>query len=385
MPERKKSSSCSSEPYKIHNECIFDDLSEAQTEYQNKRFQEYNEFKKKFDQYTANKMDLNIERGDLCTFVEFISSPSIIQTPTAIPVMPVNTPPMQKQNGRISNITPGPNNHILLVNNQRIGLTGLIVPTSVPISNANTTGPPVNVVNLSGPNVSVTPSSAIISSKSSSVSRISPQIAVSSHSQGTISKSVESVGKIIVHGRPVVPVLPKRSLDITSSKPAALTVASTSSTSDNTESSGPPLKKKVIYQGPSPTISIDLTEDLSKIEGAGGPSGKTYPSLVVTARPCMRSEKESKSAAIVKEKHALDTQVRRVLLLSSQNFTEWLIKTGLLRCDHHCCIHTAEDGSKIKLKLGQYTDSNKFPFSGGYVWVSDCCPQTYVTVFSGKY
>lgn len=44
-----------------------------------------------------------------------------------------------------------------------------------------------------------------------------------------------------------------------------------------------------------------------------------------------------------------------------------------------CCIH---DNSK--LKLGMYSDVSKFPYSGGYVWISECCPQRFVSVFSGS-
>lgn len=27
-----------------------------------------------------------------------------------------------------------------------------------------------------------------------------------------------------------------------------------------------------------------------------------------------------------------------------------------------------------------YSDASKFPYSGGYVWISDCCPQKFVSV-----
>lgn len=31
-----------------------------------------------------------------------------------------------------------------------------------------------------------------------------------------------------------------------------------------------------------------------------------------------------------------------------------------------------------------YSDASKFPYSGGYVWISDCCPSRFVSVFSGS-
>ena len=37
-----------------------------------------------------------------------------------------------------------------------------------------------------------------------------------------------------------------------------------------------------------------------------------------------------------------------------------------------------------KLKLGMYSDSKKFPNSGGYVWLSDDSRNRYVSVFKGS-
>lgn len=31
-----------------------------------------------------------------------------------------------------------------------------------------------------------------------------------------------------------------------------------------------------------------------------------------------------------------------------------------------------------------YSDATKFPYSGGYVWISECCPTRFVSVFSGS-
>lgn len=31
-----------------------------------------------------------------------------------------------------------------------------------------------------------------------------------------------------------------------------------------------------------------------------------------------------------------------------------------------------------------YSDASKFPYSGGYVWISECCPTRFVSVFSGS-
>lgn len=56
-----------------------------------------------------------------------------------------------------------------------------------------------------------------------------------------------------------------------------------------------------------------------------------------------------------------------------------LIQQGLVRSEQKCSIHNA-----TQLKLGMYSDVSKFPYSGGYVWISECCPQRFVSVFSGS-
>lgn len=33
---------------------------------------------------------------------------------------------------------------------------------------------------------------------------------------------------------------------------------------------------------------------------------------------------------------------------------------------------------------GMYSDVSKFPYSGGYVWISECCPTRFVSVFCGS-
>lgn len=36
------------------------------------------------------------------------------------------------------------------------------------------------------------------------------------------------------------------------------------------------------------------------------------------------------------------------------------------------------------LLIGVYSDASKFPYSGGYVWISECCPTRFVSVFNGS-
>ncbi|XP_065341827.1 uncharacterized protein row [Cloeon dipterum] len=112
-------------------------------------------------------------------------------------------------------------------------------------------------------------------------------------------------------------------------------------------------------------------------------SGKTFPSLVVMARPNLRA-KEMTPSVVTKDRSTLDAKVKMVLVHSPAKFTEWLIQQGLVRSEQVCSMHRDQYGNSIKLKLGMYSDNTKFPFSGGYVWISECCPQKFVSVFSGS-
>ncbi|XP_044727115.1 uncharacterized protein LOC123290836 isoform X2 [Chrysoperla carnea] len=132
--------------------------------------------------------------------------------------------------------------------------------------------------------------------------------------------------------------------------------------------------------GKPPPI-VDLTTD----DGRPAPDsrevsfnklqGKTFPSLVVVARPHLRA----KEVASVNDRPALDAKVKSVLMHTPTKFTEWLIQQGLVRSEQTCVVHP-----QTKLKLGMYSDVSKFPYSGGYVWISECCPQRFVSVFSGS-
>lgn len=102
--------------------------------------------------------------------------------------------------------------------------------------------------------------------------------------------------------------------------------------------------------------------------------GKTFPSLVVVARPTLKIKETN-----INDRPALDGKVKNVLMQSATKYTEWLIQQGLVRSEQTCAIHP-----RVSLKLGMYSDASKFPYSGGYVWISDCCSQRFVSVFSGS-
>lgn len=130
------------------------------------------------------------------------------------------------------------------------------------------------------------------------------------------------------------------------------------------------------------TAIVDLTKDDGNKNVADSREvsfnklqGKTFPSLVVVARPYLRS----KDSTAPSDRTTLDSKVKSVLMHTPMKFTEWLIQQGLVRSEQWCVIHAGN-----KLKLGMYSDVSKFPYSGGYVWISECCPTRFVSVYSSS-
>lgn len=130
-----------------------------------------------------------------------------------------------------------------------------------------------------------------------------------------------------------------------------------------------------------PAAVVDLTKDDSGKPSADSREisfskiqGKTFPSLVVLARPSLRVAEKA-----VTDRPQLDAKVKNVLVHPAPKFTEWLIQQGLIKSEQTCQIHNDKP-----LKLGMYSDTSKFPYSGGYFWISDCCPTRFTSVFHGS-
>lgn len=70
--------------------------------------------------------------------------------------------------------------------------------------------------------------------------------------------------------------------------------------------------------------------------------GKTFPSLVVVARPTLKVKETN-----INDRPALDAKVKSVLMHTATKYTEWLIQQGLIRSEQTCQIHP-----KSALKLG---------------------------------
>lgn len=113
----------------------------------------------------------------------------------------------------------------------------------------------------------------------------------------------------------------------------------------------------------------DSTEvNFSKLQG------KTYPSLVVFVRPTLIPREN-----VPNDRPTLDGKVKTVLMYTPAKFTEWLIQQGLVRSEQECHIHPGSP-----LKLGMYSEVVRFPYSGGYVWISECCKQRFSSVYNGS-
>lgn len=95
---------------------------------------------------------------------------------------------------------------------------------------------------------------------------------------------------------------------------------------------------------------VDLTKDEPNNKNAADSreitfnklQGKTFPSLVVVARPSLKVKDN------VNDRPALDAKVKGVLMHTATKFTEWLIQQGLVRSEQSCQIHSGSD-----LKLGK--------------------------------
>lgn len=95
---------------------------------------------------------------------------------------------------------------------------------------------------------------------------------------------------------------------------------------------------------------VDLTKDEPNNKNAADSreitfnklQGKTFPSLVVVARPSLKVKDN------VNDRPALDAKVKGVLMHTATKFTEWLIQQGLVRSEQSCQVHIGTD-----LKLGK--------------------------------
>lgn len=106
---------------------------------------------------------------------------------------------------------------------------------------------------------------------------------------------------------------------------------------------------------------------------------KTTPSLCVVVRPANAVP----DAVNAKKREALDSFVKSRLVLDGRRFAEWLMQVGLLRSQQFglCRTHCNGNPTPVPLQLRMYAEENKFPYSGGYVWITKCCDRNFVSIF----
>ncbi|XP_031342843.1 uncharacterized protein LOC116170521 isoform X2 [Photinus pyralis] len=330
------SDDASDEPFLM--ECEEDELSSVQVEWHKKVENELDELSKKLDTFTKHDNTEILHQGEACSIyqIENITSTTIPETPKKKATQSVSS---TQQNVVLK---PGKqNNSYQLVMDPRLGV---IVGTMTPTGSKNTSSSP----SVSKPQVP-TPVTTI--------TRTQPQ-----RRRGRNSVVVPSLS-------------PAKAQKAVSVGPPPLVQLRPTETSKNSSAN----VQKPTTPSASPAV-VDLTTDDSRpLPDSREISfnklqGKTFPSLVVVARPHLGIKDVTGG-----DRSKLDSKVKSVLMHVPTKFTEWLIQQGLVRSEQYCVNH-----SSAKLKLGMYSDVSRFPFSGGYVWISECCPTRFVSVFSGS-
>ncbi|KAK5645646.1 hypothetical protein RI129_004110 [Pyrocoelia pectoralis] len=317
-------------------ECEEDELSSVQVEWHNKVQNELDELSKKLDNFSKQSNTEIVHQGEACSIyqIEDISS----STPSVV------TETAKAQSGVVPGqpnvvLKPGKqNNSYQLVMDPRLGL---IVGTMTPATNKTSPSPTISK--------SKTPLTTTVT-KTQPVRRRGRNSVVPAPSPVKIQKGV--------------PIGPPPLVQLRSADSSAKSNSNTQKTT--TPSAAPAVVDLTADDGRPPPDSREIS--FNKLQG------KTFPSLVVVARPHLGVKDITGG-----DRTKLDSKVKSVLMHIPTKFTEWLIQQGLVRSEQFCVNH-----STAKLKLGMYSDVSRFPFSGGYVWISECCPNRFVSVFSGS-
>ncbi|XP_065217107.1 uncharacterized protein row isoform X2 [Planococcus citri] len=398
-------------------ECGWQPLSEIQTEMKNKVEKEYNQFMKTLKENIAKRGGEIVEQGTHITVYELECPPTI---PTAVIQQEV-IPGVSSSSGLVK-ATP---TSALLATSQTtasplIANSSVLLPSGAVASSGSTvfTGQPHTYQLVMGSRMGliVTPSTPATSSPVQSTTNT-----CASAPSATVVRPITAPRVQVRSGLGAVPTQPpKRLVNVAPSQAAKITVPQAPKINVNpaTQKAVPPpvtkgssfsntvttrSKVKLGYRAAEPSTTeppavtatktgsnagtvVDLTDDDGKPVADSREvafnryPGRIYPSLVVVARPNIKV-KDMANSMITAERTQLDTKVKGILTNTPTKFTEWLIQQGLVRSEQVCSSHVNVDLTPIKLKLGMYSDVSKFPYSGGYVWISDCCPQKFVSVF----
>ncbi|XP_075212972.1 uncharacterized protein LOC142319506 [Lycorma delicatula] len=407
-------------------ECVEEELSPAQIAAYNKCENDFNETLVKIESVVKKYNGTIIDKNDSTTLIGFPNNIShhLVQqsvtmstggTPMMSPVMkskvlPTTVPGLSGQSNLTnlkSNTSP-----IMTLQSSPVAQTagGIVTTSSMPQGGTYqlVMDPRLGLLvsTVSQPTSPVGPSTQVPVANSSSALQPNPTPAVMKSSQNIGANITAQHANLGVPRRQLAPAVTQKTAsgkvfvpyNTTNTSPATYgpakqksvsiaqnlpnirqSEATVSSTSNNTKN-----------RNKASTPVIDLTDDDGKSCLAdsreinfNNANGKTFPSLVVVARPHLKI-KDMSQGAVADERKYFNDRVKSVLMFTPTKFTEWLIQQGLVRSEHYCSIHTNPDKTPIKLKLGMYSDLSKFPYSGGYVWISDCCPQRFVSVFSGS-
>ncbi|XP_040571106.1 uncharacterized protein [Lepeophtheirus salmonis] len=144
-----------------------------------------------------------------------------------------------------------------------------------------------------------------------------------------------------------------------------------STVSQHTKTTFPPVSNTL-----ATTVKQDQISDKSNSDKI--PAYNIPPTLSVLPKS-MKNLPPSQAAAIRKQ---LDTKVKGLLVRNPAKFTEFLIRQGLIPKTRYKV--NPETGKKVELKLGMYSGENKFPRSGGYVWINEREPTVFYSVFDAS-
>ncbi|KAK9496729.1 hypothetical protein O3M35_013022 [Rhynocoris fuscipes] len=329
-------------------ECFEDDLSDAQMQDYKKVEQELSEFKKKLESLTQGNRNIS-------------SHSTIVQ-----PASNDNQPSLLLQTTQ-----PQHNNIMLLEQNGMHLVMNNVQSPQTPTTLVAKT----SAIRLPPPTTATSRSPRILTQPKITVNNnLRPKTAAPTVSSPTFAKLPLPSAPTIVTASGVTRFqLKAGTSEVTS--PVTTTVQAKAKTGTSSSNDIVDLTDDVDHDP-------DSTADQNEVT-IGKVAEKTFPSLVVNVRGYLRM-KEILPAVVTQERANLDARVKKTLMLSPSAFTEWLLQQGLLKCEQVCSQHRGANGRFTSLKLGMYSDTTKFPYSGGYVWISECCPTTFVSVFAGS-
>ncbi|KAL0268998.1 UNVERIFIED_CONTAM: hypothetical protein PYX00_010750 [Menopon gallinae] len=381
----------------LHMECIEEELEPCQVVHYNKAETEYNEIQNKLDNYLTKMKAEVIEKGENCVVLQLnVSTSNNIGNSTQ--VSPASTGKVTRQSvqstqnyqqvvgqGILTRSSSNNTANAYLVMDPRLGLVvGQVPQNSV---NSENTSP---TKHSTGTRTRSTPGSVMVTTRARS------GVKKGNNSESEVLSSGPGRTREKGKGQQVQQPVPPATIQQVYTAGKGTTTPTSYRIKVNVKPlppQGKPCESNALgglMAGSKNPWKPNSEDGGNKANAADSKevtfnkmSGKTFPSLVVAARPHLRL-KYIPQATITQERTALDAKVKGVLMYIPSTFTEWLIQEGLIRNEQYCQIHVNHDLTPVKFKLGIYRDVSKFPYSGGYIWIPPCCTSHVVSVFSGS-